>query len=121
MTTSERPQISVEIPRSLSLKVWSCPYLYGCETWKLTKTEEKRIGPFRPEVSEGFTRSDGAAYPKQDRTGDDRDRKHQWQGGGTGLTTCFVDPTDNCVVAVGWTPKGEKRGRSKTTWRHHRG
>lgn len=44
--------------------------------------------------------------PKQDRTGDDRDRKHQWQGGGTGLTTCFVDPTDNCVVAVGWTPKG---------------
>lgn len=62
-----------------------------------------------------------AAYPKQDRTGDDRDRKHQWQGGGTGLTTCFVDPTDNCVVAVGWTPKGEKRGRSKTTWRHRRG
>lgn len=60
-------------------------------------------------------------YPKQDRTGDDRDRKHQWQGGGTGLTTCFVDPTDNCVVAVGLTPKGEKRGRSKTTWRHGRG
>lgn len=49
-----------------------------------------------------------AAYPKQDRTGDDRDRKHQWRGGGTGLTTCFVDPTDNCVVAVGLTPKGEK-------------
>lgn len=49
-----------------------------------------------------------AAYPKQDRTGDDRDRKHQWRGGGTGLTTCFVDPTDNCVVAVGWTPKGKK-------------
>lgn len=26
------------------------------------------------------------------------------------MTTCFVDPTDNCVtvVAVGWTPKGEK-------------
>lgn len=68
MTTSERPQISVEIPRSLSLKVWSCPYLYGCETWKLTKTEEKRIGPFRPEVSEGFTRSDGSSI-SQNKTG----------------------------------------------------
>lgn len=64
MTTSKRPQISVEIPRSLSLKVWSCPYLYGCETWKLTKTEEKRIGPFRPKVSEGFTRSDGSSISK---------------------------------------------------------
>lgn len=60
-----------------------------------------------------------ATYPKQDRTGDDRDRKHQWQGGGTGLTTCFVDPTDNCAVAVGWTPKGEKKGSLKNnvaTW-----
>lgn len=38
--------------------------MYGCETWKLTKTEEKRIGPFRPKVSEGFTRSDGNSISK---------------------------------------------------------
>lgn len=28
------------------------------------------------------------------------------------------DPTDNCAVALRWTPEGSrKRGRPKTTWR----
>lgn len=65
---------ATNISRETNLKVFFVKSLIlyvqflGCNNWKLTKTEEKRIGPFRPEVSEGFTRSDGSSI-SQNKTG----------------------------------------------------
>ena len=46
-------------------------------------------------------------------SGEVRRRRWNWIG-----HVLRRDPSDNCAVALGWTPEGRRnRGRPKTTWR----
>ena len=50
--------------------------LYGCETWKLTKTEDRRIDTFQTKCKDPQNQM-ATAYPKQDSSEDGRGRQHK--------------------------------------------
>ncbi|XP_071839518.1 uncharacterized protein [Apostichopus japonicus] len=97
--------------------------LYGCETWKLTKGEEKKLDIFQTKClrriykirwqqhvsSKTVLEMAGAEKISEEV----RRRRWKWIG-----HVVRKDQNDDCAVALGWTPEGRrKRGRPKTTWR----
>ena len=97
--------------------------LYGCEAWKMTKVEEKKMDAFQFVC---LRRILGIRWPQRvsnERIGDitginktsDEIRRRRWNWIGHVLRK---DATDNCRVALGWQPEGKRAvGRPKTTWR----
>ena len=97
--------------------------LYGCEAWKMTKVEEKKMDAFQFVC---LRRILGIRWPQrvsneriEDITGinktSDEIRRRRWNWIGHVLRK---DATDNCRVALGWQPEGKRAvGRPKTTWR----
>jgi len=97
--------------------------LYGCETWKLTKGEEEKLDIFQTKclrrifkirwqehiANKTVLEIAGAEKISQEI----RRRRWNWIG-----HVLRKDRSDDCAVALGWTPEGRrKRGRPKTTWR----
>jgi hypothetical protein len=97
--------------------------LYGCETWKLTKGEEEKLDIFQTKClrrifkirwREHVTNKTVLEMAGTERISEEvRRRRWNWIG-----HVLRKDRTDDCAVALGWTPEGRrKRGRPKTTWR----
>ena len=109
----------VSLFKSLVLSV----LLYGCETWKLTKGEEKKLDVFQTKCLRRIFKIrwqqhvPNKAVLEMANTGNISDavRRRRWQWIGHVLRK---DRSSDCAVALGWTPEGRrKRGRPKTTWR----
>ena len=97
--------------------------LYGCETWKLTKGEEKKLDTFQAKClrrifrirwQQHITNQKILEMADANKVSDEVRRK-RWTWIGHVLRK---HPTSDCAVALGWTPEGKRRrGRPKTTWR----
>ena len=97
--------------------------LYGCETWKLTKVEEKRLDTFQFQCLRRILGIRWQQHVTNDRvkeisgmtqiSGEVRRRRWNWLG------HIFRREEENdCRVALGWAPEGRRaRGRPKTKWR----
>ncbi|XP_033103187.1 uncharacterized protein LOC117105993 [Anneissia japonica] len=97
--------------------------LYGCESWKRTKGEEKEIDIFqnkclrwmlnikwqeRVTTEDLLKRADTQPISKEIRC-----RKWKWLG-----HILRKDQGDDCNIALTWAPEGKRRrGRPNTTWR----
>ena len=97
--------------------------LYGCETWKLTKGEEEKLDIFQTKcLRKIFKICWQQRIPNtkvlemaeiEKMSSEVRRRRWNWIG-----HILRRDRTDDCAVALGWTPEGKRnRGRPKTTWR----
>jgi len=97
--------------------------LYGCETWKLTLTEERRKDTFQTKClrrilkirwQQHILNKTVLEMAEVDNISDEvRRRRWNWTG-----HILRKNPKDDCAVSLGWTLKGRrKRGRPKTTWR----
>jgi hypothetical protein len=98
--------------------------LYGCETWKLTKGEEEKLDIFQTKYlrmifkirlrKEHATNKTVLEMAQSERISEEV-RRRRWNQIGHVLRK---DRTDDCAIAIGWTPDGRrKRSRLKTTWR----
>jgi len=97
--------------------------MYGCEAWKLTKTEAKKLDGFQ---YKGMKRILRIRWPQtishqqiQENTGvnrtSDEIRRRRWNWIGHIMRK---DKEEHCVTALEWRPEGKRRpGRPKTTWR----
>ena len=97
--------------------------LYGCEAWKLTAAEEKKLDRFQLTCLRRILR---VWWPQRIRndtipqiTGvrkiSDEIRRRRWNWIGHVLRK---DRNDDCMVAMGWQPEGNRKvGRPKITWR----
>ena len=97
--------------------------LYGCETWKLTAAEEKKLDRFqftclRRILREWWPqriRNDTISQITGVRKISDEIRRRRWNWIGHVLRK---DRNDDCMVAMGWQPEGKRKvGRRKITWR----
>ena len=97
--------------------------LYGCETWKLTKGEEEKLDIFQTKClrkvfgirwQQHISNKTVLQMAEAEKISDVvRRRRWSWIG-----HVFRREPSDDCAVALGWTPEGKrKRGRPKTTWR----
>ena len=97
--------------------------LYGCEAWKLTKAEEKRLDIFQTKClrrifkirwQQHTPNSEVLEMAGAEKISDEvRRRRWSWIG-----HVLRKDRNDNCAVALSWTPEGlRSRGRPATTWR----
>ena len=97
--------------------------LYGCEAWKLTAAEEKKLDRFQftclrrilrvwwPQRMRNDTISEITGVRKIS----DEIRRRRWNWIGHVLRK---DRNDDCMVAMGWQPEGKRKvGRPKITWR----
>ena len=97
--------------------------LYGCETWKMTKGDNKVIDTFQNKClrkilkikwedhinNEELNERSGVRPVSQEVC------RRRWKFIGHMLRK---DPENDCNVALGWAPEGRrKRGRPKVTWR----
>ena len=97
--------------------------MYGCEAWKLTKTEAKKLDVFQYKCMKRILR---IRWPRtishqqiQETTGvnrtSDEIRRRRWNWIGHILR---MNREEHCVTALEWRPEGRRRpGRPKTTWR----
>ena len=97
--------------------------LYGCEAWKLTASEEKKLDRFQFMCLRRILR---VWWPQRIRndtisqiTGvkkiSDEIRRRRWNWIGHVLRK---ERNDYCMVAMEWQPEGKRKvGRPKTTWR----
>ena len=97
--------------------------LYGCETWKLTKGEEKKLDTFQNRCLRRIFKVWWEQHiPNQDVlemagmgriSGEVKRRRWNWIG-----HVLRKDADCDCAVALGWRPEGKRsRGRPKMTWR----
>ena len=87
--------------------------LYGCETWKITKGEEKKLDAFKFKCLRRILRIRWpmrvsneriTKMPHVNRIGDG----HILRG----------ERSSDCMVALGWQPEGKRAvGRPKSAWR----
>ena len=96
--------------------------LYGCETWKMTKEEEKNLDIFQTKCHRRIYRirwqqhvtnkevlEMAGAEPISEEV-----RRKRWYWIGCDLRK---EVNNDCAVALGWKPEGKRnRGRPKTTW-----
>ena len=97
--------------------------MYGCEAWKLTKTEAKKLDAFQYKCMKRILRIRWlrtiSHQQIQETTGVNRTsgeiRRRRWN---------WIEHImrknreEHCVTALEWRPEGRKRtGRPKTTWR----
>lgn len=97
--------------------------LYGCETWKLTKAEERKLDTFQFQCLRKILGIRWQQHVTNDRvnqlsgvtkiSSEVRRRRWNWLG------HIFRREGENdSRVALGWTPEGRRaRGRPKMTWR----
>ena len=115
--------ISKKVKVSLFKSMVMSVLLYGSETWKLTKGEEKKLDSFQNKClrrilkirwQQHITNVAVLEAAGIDRVSEEVRRK-RWSWIGHVLRK---NPRDDCAVALGWRPEGRrKRGRPKTTWR----
>ena len=109
----------VSLFKSLVLSV----LLYGCETWKMTLGEERKLNSFQNKCLRRILKIRWQQHISNERVleladmrtiGEDvRRRRWNWVG-----HIMRKARDDDCVVALEWTPEGRRRrGRPKTTWR----
>ncbi|KAL9972404.1 hypothetical protein ACROYT_G018700 [Oculina patagonica] len=97
--------------------------MYGCEAWKLTAAEEKKLDRFQftclrrilriwwPQCIRNDTISQVTGIKKIS----DEIRRRRWNWIGHVLRK---ERNDDCMVAMEWQPEGKRKvGRPKTTWR----
>nr|KAG5694275.1 hypothetical protein BaRGS_031993 [Batillaria attramentaria] len=97
--------------------------LYGCEAWKITKTEEEKMDSFQymclrkilriwwPQRISNKTISETSGVAKISE--EIRRRRWNWIG-----HVLRKERNNDCMVAMGWQPEGKRKiGRPKTTWR----
>ena len=107
----------VSLFKSLVLSV----LLYGCETWKLTKREEKKLDAFQTKCLRTIFKIrwqqhvPNTAFLDMVETrkiSDEVRRRWNWIG-----HVLRKETSDGCAVVLGWAPEGKrKQGRPKTTW-----
>ncbi|KAL9969196.1 hypothetical protein ACROYT_G021383 [Oculina patagonica] len=97
--------------------------MYGCEAWKLMKTEAKKLDGFQYKCMKRILR---IRWPQtishqqiQENTGvnrtSDEIRRRRWNWIGHIMRK---GREEHCVTALEWRPEGRRRpGRPKTTWR----
>ena len=109
----------VSLFKSLVLSV----LLYGCETWKLTQGEERKLDTFQTRCLRRIFKIRWQQHVSNEKVLELADagtiskevRRRRWTWIGHIMRK---GRDDDCVVALGWTPEGRrKRGRPKTTWR----
>jgi hypothetical protein len=109
----------ISLFKSLVLSV----LLYGCETWKLTKGEERKLDIFQTKCLRKICKIRWQQHISNKSVLDmtevekisDVVRRRRWNWVGHVLRK---DRASDCAVALGWAPEGRrKRGRPKTTWR----
>ena len=97
--------------------------LYGCEAWKLTAAEEKKLDRFQFTCLRRILRvwwpqrirNDTISQITGVRKISDEIRRRRWNWIGHVLRK---DRNDDCMVAMGWQPEGKRKvGRPKITWR----
>lgn len=97
--------------------------LYGCETWKLTKGDERKLDVFQSKCLRKILKIRWQQHISNKSVLDTAEvekisevvRRRRWNWVGHVLRK---DRASDCAVALGWTPEGRrKRGRPKTTWR----
>ena len=98
--------------------------LYGCETWKITKTDERKLNSFQCQCLRRIMK-----IRRQQRMTNKRvvemaeineisckvQRRRRWNWLGHVL---WREGENDCFTELGWTPEGGMvRGRPQTTWR----
>jgi len=98
--------------------------MYGCEAWKLTKTEAKLDG-FQYKCMKRILRircpQTISHQQLQENTGvirtSDEIRRRRWNWIGHKMRK---DKEEHCITALEWRPEGKRRpGQPKTTWRRN--
>ena len=97
--------------------------LYGCETWRMTKTDEKRLDTFLHKCLRKILKVHWPLRVSNDeirrRAGIEKIssqvRRRRWKWIGHVLR---MAPNRNPYVALSWAPSGKRsRGRPRETWR----
>ena len=97
--------------------------MYGCETWKLTKKEEKKLDTFQNKCLRRIMRIRWQQHVRNETVLEiagmekvsQMVRRKRWNWIGHVLRR---EQGNDCAVALGWTPEGKRgKGRPKTTWR----
>ena len=97
--------------------------LDGCETWKITKADERRLNSFQCQCLRRILRirwqqriSNNRVVEMAEinnRSCEIRRRRWNWLG-----HILRREDENDCFTALGWTPEGRRaRGRPRTTWR----
>ena len=97
--------------------------LCGCETWKMTKCEEKKMDAFQSKCLRGVLRIRWPTRVSNNQIMNiasvnrisNEIRRCRWNWIGHVLRG---DKSSDCIVALGWQPEGKRAvRRPKTTWR----
>ena len=83
--------------------------LYGCEAWKLTAAEEKKLDSLRRILRVWWPqriRNDTISQITGVRKISDEIRRRRWNWIGHVLRK---DRNDDCMVAMGWQPEGKRK------------
>ena len=116
-------QISRKTKVQLFKTIVRAVLMYGCEAWKLTKAEAKKLDAFQYKCMKRILR---IRWPRTisyqqiqettgvNRTSDEiRCRRWNWIG-----HIMRKNREEHCVTALKWRPEWRRRpGRPKTTWR----
>ena len=97
--------------------------LYGCETWKTTKMDEKKLNTFQNQCLRRIlrirwqqkisNREIAKMTGVNNISCEVRRRRWNWLG-----HILRMEGENDCITALGWAPEGKRaRGRPKTTWR----
>ena len=97
--------------------------MYGCETWKMNKSDENKIDVFQSRClrrifkirwQERITNKEVLKMAEMENLSEGV-RERRWKFIGHIMRK---EPNNDCRTALTWTPEGRrKRGRPKTTWR----
>ena len=97
--------------------------MYGCETWKMNKSDENKINVFQSRClrrifkirwQERITNKEVLMMAEMENLSEDV-RRRRWKFIGHIMRK---EPNNDCRTALTWTPEGRrKRGRPRTTWR----
>ena len=97
--------------------------LYGCETWKITKADKRKLNSFQCQCLRRIMRITWQQRMTNKRvvemsgineiSCEVQRRRWNWLG-----HVLRREGENDCFTALGWTPEGRRmRGRPKTTWR----
>ena len=97
--------------------------MYGCETWKMNKSDENKIDVFQSRClrrifkiywQERITNKEVLKMAETKNLSEDM-RRRRWKFIGHIMRK---EPNNDCRIALTWTPERQrKRGRPRTTWR----
>ena len=96
--------------------------LYGCETWKITKTDERKLSTFQCQCLRRILKIRWQQKITNKRVVEMAEineiscevRRWRWNRVGHVLRR---EGGNDCFTALGWTPEGRRAsGRTKTSW-----